>query len=34
MFGATALCSSPQNFLNELARRFTHSRMANLLAGD
>jgi hypothetical protein len=30
----TALCSPPQDFLNELACRSAHSRIPNLLAGD
>jgi len=31
---SAALCNSPQNFLNDFARRSTHSRVPNLLASD
>src|SRR5258708_3274661 len=34
MSGVTALCGSPQHFINNLARRFVHSRVPNLLASD
>ena len=34
MSWVTALCSSPQHFLNDLARRSAHSRVPNLLASD
>jgi hypothetical protein len=34
MFWVTALCNSPQDFLNELAHWSAHSRIPNLLAGD
>jgi hypothetical protein len=34
MFWVTALCNSPQDFLNELAHWSAHSRIPNLLTGD
>ena len=34
MSWVTALCNSPQRFLNDLARRSAHSRVPNLLASD
>src|ERR1035441_10459559 len=34
MFWVTALCSSAQHFLDDLARSSAHSRVPNLLASD
>src|SRR5216683_1473275 len=34
MSRVTALCNSPQHFLNDFARRSAHSRVPNLLADE